>query len=89
MKRHNITDDAERIANGMTYYIVLIAIFLIMFFAACHILNGIIDPMLETLEMLAENALRMAKAVLKIGCVSLLMIAIYKVFIEGSKKNEF
>lgn len=85
MKKHNITDDAENIANGMTYYIVLIVIFLIMFFAACHILNGIIDPMLETLESLAENALRMAKAVLKIGFVSVLLIAIYKVFIERNK----
>jgi uncharacterized membrane protein YcgQ (UPF0703/DUF1980 family) len=85
-KIKHIEKDTERVANGMMYYIAMIATFLIMFFAACYILNGIIDPMLETLEALAENALRMAKAILKIGLVTLFIVAIYKVFLEPERK---
>ncbi len=81
-KQNNLIDEAEKVANGMIYYIVLIAVFLIMFFAACYILNGIIDPCLEMLEGLAENALRVAKAVIKILLVGLFLLAIYKVFLE-------
>lgn len=84
-KVNNLTDDAEKMANGISYYIGMIAVFLIMFFAACYILNGIIDPCLKMLEDLAENALRMAKAVMKILLVGVFIVAIYKVFIEGSK----
>lgn len=84
-KVNHLTDDAEEMANGISYYIGMTAVFLIMFFAACYILNGIIDPCLEMLEVLAENALRMAKAVIKILLVGVFMIAIYKVFIEGSE----
>lgn len=84
-KVKNFEKKAERVINGMTYHIVLIAIGLTMFFFACYVLNEIIDPCLETLEALAENALRMAKAMLKIGCVGGLVVAVYKVFIEGGK----
>ena len=85
-KQKNLIDEAEKVANGMTYYIVLIAVFLIMFFAACYILNGIIDPCLEMLESLAENALRVAKAVIKILLVGVFLLAIYKVFFESENE---
>ena len=84
-KLNHLGNDAEKMTNGVSYYISMTAIFLVMFFGACYILNAIIDPCLEMLESLAENALRMAKAVIKILLVTLLIVAIYKVFIESEK----
>lgn len=82
-KVNNLSDDAEKMANGISYFIGMAALFLIMFFAACHIFNSIIDPCLEMLESLAENALRVAKATMKILCVGVFLLAIYKVFLES------
>ena len=83
----NLNNDVEKMANGITYCIGMVAVFLIMFFAACHILNSIIDPCLAMLENLAENALRMAAALIKILLVSVFVIAIYKVFIEAQNES--
>lgn len=87
-KLNRIGDDAEKMANGISYYIVMAAIFLIMFFTACYILNQIIDPCLAMLENLAENSIRMAMAVVKILLVSILLFAIYKVFLESNNTDE-
>lgn len=83
----NLNNDVERMANGIAYCIGMVAVFLIMFFAACHILNSIIDPCLAMLESLAENALRMGTALMKILLVSVFVIAIYKVFIEAQNES--
>ena len=82
-KMNNLPDDAEKMANGISYYLGMAAVFLIMFFAACHILNQIIDPCIAMLESLAENALRMTVAITKILVVCIFVIAIYKVFWES------
>lgn len=82
----NLNNDIEKMANGIAYWIGMVAIFLIMFFAACHILNAIIDPCLAMVENLAENALRMGIALMKILLVSIFVIAVYKVFIEDRNK---
>ena len=81
-KLNHLETDGERLANRIAYYIGMTVVFLLMFFAACYILNQIIDPCLAMLEQLAENGIRMAKAVIKILLVSVLLIAIYKVFVE-------
>ena len=83
----NLNNDVERMANGIAYCIGMVAVFLIMFFAACHILNSIIDPCLAMLESLAENVLRMGTALMKILLVSVFVIAIYKVFIEAQNES--
>ena len=83
----NLNNDVEKMANGIAYCIGMVAVFLIMFFAACHILNSIIDPCLAMLESLAENVLRMGTALMKILLVSVFVIAIYKVFIEAQNES--
>ena len=83
----NLNNDVEKMANGIAYCIGMVAVFLIMFFAACHILNSIIDPCLAMLESLAENVLRMGTALMKIFLVSVFVIAIYKVFIEAQNES--
>ena len=83
----NLNNDVEKMANGIAYCIGMVAVFLIMFFAACHILNSIIDPCLAMLESLAENVLRMGTALMKILLVSVFVIAIYKVFIEARNES--
>ena len=83
----NLNNDVEKMANGIAYCIGMVAVFLIMFFAACHILNSIIDPCLAMLESLAENALRMVKAIIKILLASVFVIAIYKVFLETESQQ--
>ena len=83
----NLNNDVEKMANGIAYCIGMVAVFLIMFFAACHILNSIIDPCLAMLESLAENTLRMGTALMKIFLVSVFVIAIYKVFIEAQNES--
>lgn len=85
-KFKHIEKDTERMAKGIVYYFTLIAIFLIMFFCACYLLNGIIDPNVGMIEELAENAIRIAMAGIKIGFVLLGFVAAYKVFIEAEKK---
>lgn len=82
-KFKHIEKDTESMAKGIVYYFTLIAIFLIMFFCACYFLNGIIDPNVAMIEELAENAIRIAKAGIKIGFVLLGFVATYKVFIES------
>ena len=82
-KMKHIEKDAEKMAGGIVYYFTLAAIFLILFFAACYLLNGIIDPNVGLIESLAENAIRVAVAGVKIGVVLILFVAAYKVFIES------
>ena len=82
-KLNHLETDGENMANGLSYYIGMATIFLIMFFLACYVLNGIIDPCLAMLESLAENALRLGIALAKILVVGVFIVAIYKVFIES------
>lgn len=81
-KLNNLETDGEKMANGISYYIGMTAIFLIMFFGACFILNNIIDPCLEMLEHFAENALKMGLAIAKILLIVVFLTAIYYVFFE-------
>ena len=85
-KLNHLGNDAEKMTNGISYYISMAAIFLIMFFGACYILNSIIDPCLEMLESLAENALRMGKAIAKILLVGVFVFALYKVFLDSESE---
>ena len=81
-KLKNLEKDGEKITNGLLYDIAIMSIYCIMFFFACFVLNGIIAPCLQMLEDLAENAVRMSKAVVKIFLAVLFIVAIYKVFLE-------
>lgn len=78
-----LESDGEKMANGISYYIAMTAIFLGMFFGGCYILNSIIDPCLEMLESFASNVLRVGIALAKIIVVGVFLIAIYQVFIKG------
>ena len=82
-KLNHLEGDGEKMANGISYYIGMTAIFLGMFFCGCYVLNAVIDPCLGMLESFASNVLRVGIALAKIIVVGVFLIAIYQVFIKG------
>ena len=81
----HLETDAETLGSRILYVIAMTAVFLVLFFAACWVFNAIIDPCLEMLELLAEHAIRVGKAVIKIFFVSFLLFAIYMVIVESQR----
>ena len=86
-KLNHIGDNAEKLTNGLLYHFSMIFIFVGMFLGMCHVLNNLIDPCIEMLEKLAENALRIGTATVKILLVGVFMVAIYKVFFESENED--
>lgn len=85
-KLKHVEKDAEKMANGLGYFIIMAAVFLVLFFGAVYILNGIIDPCLAMLESLAENAMRGGVALAKIVVVAIFLYALYQVLIKSDNE---
>ena len=81
----HLETDAETLGSRILYVIGMTAVFLVLFFGACYIFNVIIDPCLEMLESLADHAIRVGKAVIKILLVSFLLFAIYMAIVESQR----
>ena len=81
----HLETDAETLGSRILYVIGMTAVFLVLIFGACYIFNAIIDPCLEMLESLADHAIRVGKAVIKILLVSFLLFAIYMAIVESQR----
>ena len=82
----HLETDAETLGSRILYIIGMTAVFLVLFFGACWVFSSIIDPCLEMLESLADHAIRVGKAVIKILLVSFLLFAIYMVIVESQRE---